>query len=99
MGGKHAYATIKDLQRLVTRMRKTGILYSEALRQFEKQFFLAGLNAAGWNHGRTAKALGMHRNTFIRNLRASNLTPEDIGGDQRRPPRGAGAVARSKLAG
>ena len=43
MGKKHAYTTKADLERLVLRMHKTGILYFEAAKEFKKQFILAGL--------------------------------------------------------
>src|SRR5947208_16244869 len=67
MGKKHAYTTKADLERLVLRMHKTGILCFEATKEFKKQFILAGLRTAHGDQSRAAQALGMHRNTLARN--------------------------------
>jgi Fis family transcriptional regulator len=73
MGRKHAYATKADLERLALRMYKTRILYSEAIREFKKQFILVALRIAHWNQSRAAQALGMHWNTLVRTIRALDI--------------------------
>jgi Fis family transcriptional regulator, factor for inversion stimulation protein len=79
-------------------MQKTGILYSEATREFRKQFIIAALKAAQGNRSRAAKNLGMHRNTLIRTMRALGIEVTAVG-PERRPPQRAKLSARNKLAG
>src|SRR3989442_15228758 len=43
MGRKHTYATKAQLETLVRRMHRTGILYYEALGEFRRQFILVVL--------------------------------------------------------
>src|SRR5213078_1131071 len=50
MGRKQTYATKSQLETLVRRMHKTGILYYEALEEFRKQFILVVLREVN-GHG------------------------------------------------
>ena len=60
---------MKDqLEALVTQMYKSGILYSEAVREFKKRFLLTVLEHNQGNQCRAARELGMHRNTLSRKL-------------------------------
>ena len=60
---------MKDqLEALVQQMHKSGILYSEAVREFKKRFLLTVLEQNGGNQCRAARELGMHRNTLSRKL-------------------------------
>jgi hypothetical protein len=54
------------LESLVLRMRKGGIRYSEALREFQKIFVLTVLREQKWNQVRAAETLDVHRNTLRR---------------------------------
>ncbi|HYL12840.1 MAG TPA: helix-turn-helix domain-containing protein [Terriglobales bacterium] len=99
MGRKHAYATKADLERLALRMHKTGILYSEAIREFKKQFILVALRTAHWNQSRAAQALGMHRNTLVRTIRALDIDICALRNAERRPPQSAAVPQRKKIAG
>jgi DNA-binding NtrC family response regulator len=99
MGRKQAYATKADLEKLVLRMYKTGILCSEAITEFKKQFILVALRAAHWNQSRAAQALGMHRNTLVRNLRALDIDIRALRNAERRPPQSAVVSERKKIAG
>ncbi len=73
MGRKYTYATKTDLEKLVARMQKTGITYSEAMREVKKQYIIRALNKAEGNRTRGAYLLGMHVNTLARNIRALGI--------------------------
>jgi transcriptional regulator with GAF, ATPase, and Fis domain len=60
---KDPYPTSAQLDALVLHMYKAGISYSEALREFKKQFVLTVLRELDWNETKAARALRMHRNT------------------------------------
>ena len=58
---------MKDqLAALINHMIESGIQYSEAVSEFEKQFILRVLEKHHGNQSRTAEALGIHRNTLSR---------------------------------
>lgn len=58
---------MKDqLEALVAQMHSTGILYSEAVREFKKRFIINVLTENRGNGCKTARELGMHRNTLSR---------------------------------
>ncbi len=64
---------MKDqLDRLITEMLDRGLLFEEATKEFEKQFIMKCLERSGGNRTKTAKALGIHRNTLQKKLPASN---------------------------
>jgi len=88
MGRKHTYATKGQLETLVRRMHRTGILYFEGLAEFRKQFILAVLRDVKWNKSKAARVLGMHRSTLVRALRQLNVDIRAFRDSERRPPRG-----------
>ncbi len=56
---------MKDqLEGLVSQMVERGILFDEALGEFEKRFIKRTLERAQGNQCRAAKMLGIHRNTL-----------------------------------
>ncbi len=68
---------MKDqLETLVNQMIEHGILYVDAVSEFEKRFIKKMLERNNGNHSRTATALGIHRNTLSRKV-------EDLGLDHR----------------
>jgi len=100
MGRKHTYATKAELETLVRRMHRTGILYQEALKEFKKQFILTVLRDVNWNKSKAARMLEMHRSTLVRVLRELNI--DNIGtrhNAERRLPYGAGMQQKKKIAG
>jgi len=99
MGRKQTYATKAQLETLVRRMRRTGILYSEALGEFKKQFILVVLRDVNWNKSKAARALGMHRSTLVRALRELKIDIRALQNAERRPPRGTGVQQQKKIAG
>jgi Fis family transcriptional regulator, factor for inversion stimulation protein len=99
MGRKHAYATKAQLETLVLRMHKTGILYSEALEEFKKRFILVVLRDVNWNKSKAARLLAMHRSTLVRTLRELRIDIPALRDAGRRPPHGIGTRTQKKLAG
>jgi Fis family transcriptional regulator, factor for inversion stimulation protein len=60
---------VKDqLEGLVTQMVDRGILFDEAVGEFEKRFIKRILDRAEGNQCRAAKMLGIHRNTLSRKI-------------------------------
>jgi DNA-binding NtrC family response regulator len=68
---------VKDqLEFLVNQMIEQGILYTDAVSEFEKRFIARMLEKNHGNQSRAAMALGIHRNTLSRKV-------EDLGLDHR----------------
>ena len=60
---------VKDqLEGLVSQMVERGILFDEAIGEFEKRFIKRTLERAQGNQCRAAKMLGIHRNTLQRKM-------------------------------
>ena len=60
---------MKDqLEGLVTQMVDRGILFDEAVGEFEKRFIKRVLDRANGNQSRAAHVLGIHRNTLSRKI-------------------------------
>ena len=90
---------MKDqLESLVTQMYKSGILYSEAVREFKKRFLLAVLHENHGNQCKAARELGMHRNTLSRTISELKLDIRAVRDSARRPPRSARPVFLEKKA-
>ena len=65
---------MKDqLEGLVTLMVERGILFDEAIGEFEKRFIKRVLDRANGNQSRAAQVLGIHRNTLSRKIGAYKL--------------------------
>lgn len=79
---------MKDqLEALIMQMYKSGILYSEAVREFKKRFILTVLEENNGNQCKAARQLGMHRNTLSRTITELKLDVRALRGGARRPPR------------
>ena len=60
---------MKDqLEGLVTQMVDRGILFDEAVGEFEKRFIKRVLERSNGNQSRAAQVLGIHRNTLSRKI-------------------------------
>ena len=60
---------MKDqLEGLVTQMVDRGIMFDEAVEEFEKKFIKRVLDRANGNQSRAAEVLGIHRNTLSRKI-------------------------------
>lgn len=73
---------MKDqLEALVGQMVERGILFDEAVTEFEKKFIKRILDRANGNQSRAARVLGIHRNTLSRKMEIYHLD----GRPRRRP--------------
>jgi DNA-binding protein Fis len=60
---------MKDqLEGLVGQMVERGIMFQEAVGEFEKRFIKRVLDRSKGNQSRAAKILGIHRNTLSRKI-------------------------------
>ena len=60
---------MKDqLEGLVIQMVDRGILFDEAVGEFEKRFIKRVLDRTNGNQSRAAQVLGIHRNTLSRKI-------------------------------
>lgn len=90
---------MKDqLEALVIQMYKSGILYSEAVREFKKRFILTVLQENQGNQCKAARQLGMHRNTLSRTISELKVDIRSLRDGVRRPPRSARPLALEKKA-
>jgi len=80
---------VKDqLEALVSQMFKSGILYSEAVREFKKRFIVTVLEENNGNQCKAARQLGMHRNTLSRTITELKVDVKALRtGSRRMPPR------------
>ena len=70
---------MKDqLEGLVGQMVERGIMFTEAIGEFEKRFIKRVLDRNNGNQSRAAEVLGIHRNTLSRKMTEYKL-------DHRRP--------------
>jgi DNA-binding protein Fis len=64
---------VKDqLEALVTQMIDRGLLFEEAMTEFEKKFILKVLEKNRGNQTKAARAMGIHRNTLNKRLATYN---------------------------
>jgi Fis family transcriptional regulator, factor for inversion stimulation protein len=90
---------VKDqLAALVAQMYQSGILYSEAVREFRKRFILTVLEQNNGNQCKAAKQLGMHRNTLSRTIAELDLDVRAVRAGSRRPPRSEKTVVLEQKA-
>ena len=76
-----------QLENLVLHMHKSGLRYSEAVREFKKAFILTVLQETNGNQVRAARKLRIHRNSLGRIIRDLQLDIRAIrGAARRRPP-------------
>jgi transcriptional regulator with PAS, ATPase and Fis domain len=57
-----------ELEKLIDVMISQGILYEEAVREFEKRFILNVLQRHNQNLSKAAAVLGIHRNTLSKRV-------------------------------
>lgn len=90
---------MKDqLEALIMQMYKSGILYSEAVREFKKKFILAVLQENKGNQCRAARQLEMHRNTLSRTIAELKIDVRQLRDGVKRPPRSARPMGYEKKA-
>ena len=77
----------EQLEKVVLQMYRSGIRYSEAVREFQSIFILTVLREQRANQVRAARKLGMHRNTLSRTISELKINPAQVRMDLKRPPR------------
>ncbi len=88
---------MKDqLEALVAQMYESGILYSEAVREFRKRFILTVLERHNGNQCKAARQLGMHRNTLSRTITELELDVRAVRAGARRPPKSEKSLVMEK---
>lgn len=58
----------EQLELLINQMVEKGILYDEAVTEFEKKFIRKVLERNKWNQCKAARVLGIHRNTLSKKI-------------------------------
>jgi DNA-binding NtrC family response regulator len=76
----------EELEQLVLQMYRSGLRYSDAVREFQRTFLATVLREANVNQVRAAKRLGIHRNTLRRQIRELELDIKALRVARRRPP-------------
>jgi len=77
----------QQLEDLVREMRRRGTPYQEAIDEFKKAFLSVVLRANNGNQSKSAKQLGVHRNTLTRTVLAMRIDLRAMRPSaKRRPP-------------
>lgn len=84
-----------QLTRLVSELVDRGLTLEQARGEFEKQFILASLRQSEGNFSRSAKYLGVHRNTLRNKLTSLGIKPNDYAAARPSRKRGRSAARRS----
>lgn len=67
------------LCKIVDELVLRGVTLEQGRREFEKQFLLASLRSNDGNVGRSAKSLGIHRNTLRNMVHRLEIEVDEIG--------------------
>jgi len=78
-------AVKEKLEQLVLQMHRSGLRYSEAVREFQRSFLATALREQNANQVKAAQRLRMHRNTLRRQLRLLELDIDELRAAYRRP--------------
>ena len=84
------------LEALVTEMVERGILFEDAVAEFEKHFILSVLKRTNGNLSKAAEELRIHRNTLSKKVEKFYQNGHMLGARHRRPRAKQAAAARSK---
>lgn len=76
-----------SLVRIVDELVRRGVTLEQARREFEKQFIVASLKSNDGNLGRSAKSLGVHRNTLRNKVSTLGIRGDDMRARGRRSGR------------
>ena len=73
------------LEALVIEMVDRGIMFDDAVKEFEKQFIICVLNRTNGNLSKAAEALRIHRNTLSKRVEGYYQNGHMTGARRRRP--------------
>ena len=77
----------QQLEDIVREMRRRGIPYEQAVDEFKKAFLCAVLRVNNGNQSKSAKQLGVHRNTLTRTILTMDIDLKAMRPSaKRRPP-------------
>ena len=84
-------AVTKDLNgrlfQIVDELVRQGVTLDQARREFEKQYIVSSLRSSSGNHTRSARRLGVHRNTLRNKLSNLGIESTEYGRTSRAPRR------------
>ena len=87
-----------ELDSLVKQMYQRGILYREAVSEFQKAFIASALREYKGNLSKAAPQLGIHRNTLTRIIAQLGLDGSAFRSPgRRRPPASVAAPNRKRI--
>ena len=75
------------LHQIVDELVRRGVTLEQARREFERQFIVASLQSNQGNFCRSARSLGVHRNTLRNKVCDLGILSEDYNLPGRRPTR------------
>ena len=75
------------LTQIVDELVRRGLTLTQARREFERQFIVAALRSNGGNLCRSARSLGVHRNTLRNKVSDLGIGVDDARPGTRRRPR------------
>ena len=76
----------QQLEDLIREMRRRGIPYEQAVDEFKRTFLCTVLRANNGNQSKSAKQLGVHRNTLTRTILAMHIDLSAMRPSARRRP-------------
>ena len=72
---------------IVDELVRRGVTLEQARREFERQFIVASLKSNRGNFCRSARSLGVHRNTLRNKVSDLGIAVEDLGLSSRKSAR------------
>jgi DNA-binding NtrC family response regulator len=75
------------LTQIVDELVRRGLTLTQARREFERQFIVAALRSNGGNLCRSARSLGVHRNTLRNKVSDLGIAADDTKASARRRTR------------
>lgn len=76
-----------SLSRIVDELVRRGITLEQARDEFERQFIVASLKSNDGNFCRSARSMGVHRNTLRNKVSNLGIPAQDLKSVTRRPSR------------
>lgn len=76
-----------SLSKIVDELVRRGITLEQARDEFERQFIVASLKSNEGNFCRSARSMGVHRNTLRNKVSNLGIPTQDLKAVTRRPPR------------
>ena len=87
----------QQLEDLIREMRRRGIPYEQAVEEFKKTFLCTVLRANNGNQSKSARQLGVHRNTLTRTILTMHIDLRAMRPSaRRRPPQAETSGATKK---